>query len=392
MKNNQFRILGAVILCSSLLSCKSIEAKQSTQLQTPTAESATAQSSEDTAESVALTLPSGQPATRLVDDLQKSVIFNQILQQKQKLGLCQDSIDHTEPRATEVFSNGQGQYLVNVLCFTAAYQGAYEFILVEGVNNQFEIKHSGLSLAGYPTLDKKTNVLYNDYKLNGAGSCIQSSQHHWDGYQLKLVSSVFEDGVENGCKDLGVRSPSADKLITATSVGPAKLGMTLAELRQVLPSNAKLEPTQLGVDLPSGARVSFGGEVQYDLAFDSENAKTSPIFDQSRIKWIIARNPLYQTAEGVGPGTLLKEAVSHYGAATLAYNYESESRESIDFAKGPFSTTSGTRVWIRSNQWTLTDFAGLYPEDEQRASYQQTQNYRDHAAIGSIAIYQSPAH
>ncbi|MEO0376462.1 MAG: hypothetical protein AAF329_17930, partial [Cyanobacteria bacterium P01_A01_bin.17] len=365
--------------------------KPTPQTPPPTIAPEKTQSTEYKVTTAAGTPPSGQSMTQQVDDQQKSVIFDQILQQQQKLGLCQDSIDHTEPTATEIFTNGQGQYLATVLCFTAAYQGAYELILVEGVDNQLEIKHSGISLTGYPTLDQKTNVLHNDYKLNGAGSCIQSSQYHWNGYHLALISSVFEDGVENGCTDLGVTLPSSDQLITATSVGSAKLGMTLGELRQLLPLEAKIEATQLGVDMPPGMRVSFGSEIQYDIAFDSEDVERQPITDQSKIEWIIARNPLYRTAEGVGPGTPLKEAVAQYSTATLGYNYESESRESIQFAKGPFSKAAGTRVWIRSNQWTLTDFAGLYPDKEQRTSYQQTQNYRDHAAIGSIAIYKSPS-
>ncbi len=386
MKTNPFAALIAALLCSSLIACKSA-AKPST-----TASTQPVSTPSHSAESKRNTPPppkSSQPTTQVVNDAEKSRIFNQVLQQED-LGLCKDSVDHTAPKASEIYSNGQGQYLVNVLCFMAAYQGAYEFVLVGNANNQQEVKHSGLTLAGYPKLDTKTNILYNDYKLNGAGSCIQSTQYHWDGYYLRLVSSVLEDGVKNGCQELGVRSPSSDQLITATSVGSAKLGMTLGELRQLLPSNAKIEPTQLGVDLPPGMRVIFGQDVQYDLAFDSEEAKS--ISDQSRIEWIVARNPWYRTAEGVGPGTPLKEAVSEYGNATLAYNHEDESRESINFAKGLVPKITGKRVWIRSNQWTLTDFAGLYTEQEQWRSYQQTQNYRDHAAIGSIAIYQSPEH
>ena len=387
MKKNQLRILGALILCTSLLSCKSIGAKPASQTQSLTTASETAPPLEDNAE-VSPVPSSGEPITRRVEDSQASEIMNQVLKQKLKLGLCQDSVETSEPEVSEVYTNGQGQYLVNVLCFMAAYQGAHEFVLVESLDNQFEMEHSGLSLAGYPTLDAKTNILYNDYKLNGAGSCIQSSQYHWSGPHLRLVSSMYEDGVANGCEDLGVRSPSSDQLITSTRIGSAKLGMTLGDLKQLLPPEAELQATQLGVDLPPGMRVSFGPEVQYDLAFDSVNLETQPISDQSKIAWIIARNPNYRTAEGVGPGTPLKEAVSQYSTATLGYSHENESRESIQFAKGPFSNTPGTQVWIRSNQWTLTDFAGLYPKPERRTNYQQTQNYRDHAAIGSIAIYQ----
>lgn len=400
MKQHQLGALIAAMLCSSLISCKSI-ANQVTEPSVsggdatrlpkvgrrpsqPTISPAPSKATSSTQqETKTESRESASSQSRRVSDSEKKRIFAQVLAQD-GLGLC----DQDQPEASEIYTNGQGQYLVKVMCFMAAYQGSYEFVLAErDAKDQLEIKHAGVALAGYPTLDPKTNILSNDYKLNGAGTCIESSQYHWDGYELRLVSSVLQDGVENGCQDLGVRSPSSKHLITATRVGDAQLGMTLGELRQRLPAEAQIEPVQLGVDMPPGMRVSFGPAVQYDLAFDRDQEQS--ITDQSQIEWIIARHPQYQTAEGVGPGTLVKDAATEYGPATLGYSHENESREFIKFDQEPFSTGPETRVWIRSNQWTVTDFAGLYP-NQQSQSYFETQRYRDHAAIASIAIYKSP--
>ncbi|MFM1842948.1 MAG: hypothetical protein RLZZ490_1686 [Cyanobacteriota bacterium] len=103
---------------------------------------------------------------------------------------------------------------------------------------------------------------------------------------------------------------------------------------------------------------------------------------------IMVTNPHYRTAAGVAPGTPLKAAIAQYGPATLSYNPEAESREFITFANTPFANTSASRVWFRSNQWTVTDFAGIYPESSD--SYRQTQQYHDHGAIGAIWLLESP--
>ncbi|NJN72589.1 MAG: hypothetical protein HC799_07120 [Limnothrix sp. RL_2_0] len=240
-------------------------------------------------------------------------------------------------------------------------------------------------MAGYPTFDPVTSTISNSYKFIGAGTCFESTQHYWDGYFLQLVSSSLEDGIEGGCAELGVRSPAEDQLITATGVGMAKLGMTLGELKQLLPEDSSLSPTELGVDMPAAIEVSFYGAAQFDVAFSYED---EPITDQSKIEMIVVSNPMYRTAEGVGPGTLVKEAIAQYGAATLSYNMENESRESITFAKSLFPETTGSSVWLRSNQWTVTDFAGIYPNSID--SYQETQKYHDHAAIASIWIMGNP--
>ena len=247
--------------------------------------------------------------------------------------------------------------------------------------NELTFENTDTHLVGYPTFDPNSSIIHNTYKFNGAGVCLEETQHYWDGYSVRLLSAELVDGIENGCEEMGMRSPSEDFLITADGVGRAKFGMTLREYRQQMQEGMTLEPTILGVDIPDGLQLSWYGEVQYDLGFDTET-----ITEDSKIELIAVRSTSYKTATGIGAGTPLDAAIAIYGRATLAFNAENEMRESITFEQGLFEG-SNTGLWIRSNQWTVTDFAGIYPDSD--SSYQTTQSYHDHAAIGSIWLMNS---
>ncbi|NJN76149.1 MAG: hypothetical protein HC796_08060 [Synechococcaceae cyanobacterium RL_1_2] len=146
------------------------------------------------------------------------------------------------------------------------------------------------------------------------------------------------------------------------------------------------------MDLPSGLMVSFYDEEQYALIFDNLDPGTweeLPLTDTSIIRGIVVKNPQYRTAEGFGPGTLLSKGTQYYGEATLSYNWEIEGREYISFAKGLLGNedeVSGIGISMRSNQGTLTQFSGIYPEEVNGASFQETNLYHDHGAINSIEI------
>ncbi|ANV87334.1 DUF1176 domain-containing protein [Picosynechococcus sp. PCC 7117] len=329
-----------------------------------------------------ITPPIPVAIARTVTGSEKASIFQRVVDQQASLGLCLDN-DNLAANLDDaaVYQQGEDQYLVSVLCFMAAYQGAYEFVYVDGET----ITHSRLALAGFPTFDPETSVLSNGYKFNGAGTCLEDSEYYWDGYSLRLISASLIDGVPNGCADLGVRSPSADYLITAEGVGPARLGMTFREFKAQLPEAATLEAVPLGVDLPTGWQVNLYGAAQFVVAFDGDSGDNLPS-DQDKIIRIMVDNPSYRTAAGVGPGTPLSEAIAAYGPATLSYSTENESRELIQFADSPFSTDQTSWLFFRSNQWTLSDYAGIYPDRQD--SYQTTTQYEDHAAIGSIWLTQ----
>lgn len=346
------------ILACSLISCASVtESKSSQSLQKP------------------------QPNLKADNSPDPAIILKEVINRQKSLQVCKFEFD---PKAAQewskVYTGDQGKHLVQLLCFMAAYQGAFTFLQVDSNQPELKIEPLGLELAGFPDFDPKTKILSNAYKLTGAGSCVQETQYYWNNDQLTLISSEVKDQVPNGCQELGARSPSDDQLITTENVGVAKLGMTLGELQQILGDNATFEPAPLGVDAGTGIKVNQDGNVQYFLGFAEGDQLPST---NSQITMITVVNPNYRTKEGIGPGTPLKAAVAAYGKATIAYNLNNEAREYIKFAQG-LSTNPG--VLIRSNQGTLTDFAGIYPDPQ--SEFNQTQNYHNHAAIGSITINQ----
>lgn len=364
------------IIASSLMSCASItESKLSQSLQTPNSSNTETQQPQPvlTPDSASTVSDKSSPTSEM--------ILNEVISRQKSLQVCNFEFDSEAARkSSQVYTNDRGQHLVQLLCFMAAYQGAFTFLEVDTTQPELKITPLELELAGFPQFDPKTKILSNAYKLTGAGTCIQETQHYWNGDGFRLISSQLIDQVPNGCQEAGVRSPSAEQLITTKNVGSAKLGMSLGELKQVLGEGATFAATPLGVDAGEGIQVTQDGNVQYLLGFAEGQ---QPITDNSQITMITVANPNYRTTTGVGPGTPLKEAVTAYGQATLSYNLNNEAREYIKFVGG-LGADAG--VLIRSNQWTITDFAGIYSDP--KSEFNETQKYQDHAAIGSITIRQ----
>lgn len=303
-----------------------------------------------------------------------SAILNQVLAKQAELGVCQDTFNLEQSKnGSKIYQTGPDQYLVQLLCFQAAYQGNYAFLTIDSSVEENRITPIRLVLAGYPSFDSETRILSNDYKFRGIGDCIERTEHRWTGSDFALLTSALVEALPNSCE---IFQGGESYQISSTQVGMAKLGMTLGELKVAMGEEASFKPIALGVDQGDGIEVSNYGEVQFLVGSDGE----SPINDSSIITLIRVSNPVYKTPEGVGPGTVLKTAIAHYGSATLSLNQENESREYITFEKG-FAKSA---VWIRSNQWALDGQAGLYADSQD--SYQTTQSFKDKAAIGSFTL------
>ncbi|MDB9324750.1 DUF1176 domain-containing protein [Nodularia spumigena] len=366
-------------MSSSLMSCTAVTESQSSQ----SLQNNDTINSETSAQTSQPKLTPDKPS--LVSDKsnpKSQTILNEVISRQKSLQVCDFQFDSEAAReSSQVYIGNNGQHLVQLLCFMAAYQGAFTFLRVDTTQPELKIEPLELEIAGFPEYDPKTKILSNASKFTGAGTCIQETQHYWNGNELKLISSELISQVPNGCEELGALTPSDNQLITTQSVGVAKLGMTLGKLKKVLGEGATFEPALLGVDAGEGMKVSQDGNVQYLLGFADQ---TTPITNNSQITMIRVENPNYRTTAGVGVGTPLKQAVAAYGQATLSYNLNNEAREYIKFARG-LGADAG--VLVRSNQWTLTDFAGIYPDNQ--SEFNQTQKYHDHAAIASITIRES---
>ena len=163
--------------------------------------------------------------------------------------------------------------------------------------------------------------------------------------------------------------------ITNDSMGPARLRMTLGELKQALGDRAEFEQQEsFMVDFEAIA-VRQDGDVQFYIVYGSWETMT----DADPITMLFTDNPNFRTSEGVGPDTPLSQAEAAYGTATLNYNSDNEFREYVQFANPPFANIS---FRSKSNDG---QFAGIYGE-AQDGSYYETTEYKDDATIGMVML------
>ena len=167
--------------------------------------------------------------------------------------------------------------------------------------------------------------------------------------------------------------------ISANGIGDAKLSMTLGDLKNKLESKAEFTvESSFMVDIQAIA-VSRENEVQYYILYP---AGTTPT-DKDPIDLVMTDNPKYRTAEGVGPGMLLKRAEALYGEATLFFSYASEAREYAKFASQP-----ARGLFFRTKTVDDSLFAGIYPQP--KGEYNETADFEENAAIGSVMVRRLP--
>ncbi len=163
-------------------------------------------------------------------------------------------------------------------------------------------------------------------------------------------------------------------LISAQGIGNAQLGMTLGELKQKVEAGTEFTvKSPFIVDFDAIA-VSRAGKVDYYILY----LAGTTFNDTDVIQGLYTENPDFQTAEGVGPGTLIREAVSVYGKATLSYNLQNEGREYVRFQRQPEPNISFATGNGNSNP------AGIYASPTQE--FNETQQFREDAKIQSVLV------
>ncbi len=170
--------------------------------------------------------------------------------------------------------------------------------------------------------------------------------------------------------------PGKNQLISAEGIGSAKVGMTLGELKKALAGKAEFKvKSPFIVDFDAIA-VSQAGKEQYYILYPAG----SPLADSDVIEALVTDNPDYRTAEGVGPGTPIKQAEAVYGEATLSYNTLNESREYVKFAKLPSKA-----IAFRTEATQGQQLGGIYPSS--KTEFKQTKEFQKTASIGLVEVY-----
>lgn len=199
----------------------------------------------------------------------------------------------------------------------------------------------------------------------------QKAAEHADVNMQKSIKKAIEETYAQGevGSDQNATSRDSDiRLITATRIGPVKLGMRLGDAKKALPAEAKFERTENAEGLALIA-VRLGDEVLM-VMYAGEEQFDSPIDWYRRIERMETFDPECHTAEGVHPYSLVQDVEKVYGKTTQIMVSEIESREYIDFENQP------KHFLIRS------DYIGIFPTDNSR----RTTKYESGGKILSIAI------
>lgn len=157
--------------------------------------------------------------------------------------------------------------------------------------------------------------------------------------------------------------PGPDHVITKDGIGKARVGSTAAQLRMQLGTGWTVtEADPILVDL-FGYEVKKNGERQFWALGDELS---------DRLHVFVTDNEAKQTAEGVGPGTSIDDAVDIYGAATISTS-ENESREFVRFANQPEG-----RLFFRTGS---QGDAGIYADGAT-----ETTTWKDGASITAVWV------
>ncbi|HEY9610868.1 hypothetical protein [Allocoleopsis sp.] len=173
-------------------------------------------------------------------------------------------------------------------------------------------------------------------------------------------------------------SPPASTAFTISpqGIGPAKVGMTYAQLKKQLAGKAEFKvKSPFIVDFDAIA-VSQGGKEQFYILYPTG----VPLAESDVIEALVTDNPNYRTAQGVGPGTAIEQAEAVYGKASLSYNSLNESREYVQFTNQPSKD-----IAFRTKAPASQPFAGIYPAS--KAELKKTSKFQKAASIGLVEVY-----
>ena len=159
-------------------------------------------------------------------------------------------------------------------------------------------------------------------------------------------------------------------LITKNSIGPIRLGMTVARIRKVFPG-VTLSRTSDGEGVALIA-VERRGKTLMTL-FAGETDSNSPVNQRAVVEHVSAIDAGYRTSARVHPGMSLRKVEKRYGKLKEIMLSEIESRE--------YATFAGQPGWIQLRVMNDGGMAGIYAEGQTR-----TKLYSPAAYVLSISI------
>ncbi|HBB32593.1 MAG TPA: hypothetical protein DDZ80_30515 [Cyanobacteria bacterium UBA8803] len=152
--------------------------------------------------------------------------------------------------------------------------------------------------------------------------------------------------------------------------------MTLGQLKQLLKGKAEFKMKSPFMANYDAIAIVQGGKEQYYILYPTG----APMRDVDIIEALVTDNPNYQTPEGIGPGTPLKQAQAAYGEPNLSYHQANESREYVKFTKQPSKD-----IAFRLGAANDGSLAGIYPATQKE--FNQTKEFKKTATIRFVEVY-----
>lgn len=169
------------------------------------------------------------------------------------------------------------------------------------------------------------------------------------------------------------RDYSGDIVIHDRAVHPAKLGRTVAEVRDALGPDYTVRMDEAATDGTFVVSTREGVEL-YSLRTADPGGDGAPIVE------IRVTNPIYRTKDGIGPGSTVADVVAVYGRATFAKREGSEI-EKVSFAHG------GSRHHLLAISGpggaTIGDYSVAVASAD---GWQRTTTWRDDARVRAVIL------
>jgi len=184
-------------------------------------------------------------------------------------------------------------------------------------------------------------------------------------------TNVEDPHGENSVREPYSQGALNPQQIIQGSVGPVRIGMTVAQVRQALPE-LQLGRTEDGDGL---ALIEVKNKETLEMTlYAGETKANGPIDEQARVQLISVFGETYKTPEGVHVGMPLSEAEKRYGKITGIDMSEMESREYAHFSNPP------ARLSFRVGLPEI-GIAGIYPKGKR-----ETKDYAPSAIVNIIGI------
>ena len=210
--------------------------------------------------------------------------------------------------------------------------------------------------------------------LAALGACTDATPDDGTAQDSAVTPAAAAPGDTSPTDEVTASDPASELVITSDGIGRARRGMSLGELRSVLPtSHAVGAPDDAFMVDIVAIPVTTANDTLYRLVFPAGEA----IGDDALPHLVMTMHLRARTEDGVGPGTTLADAAQIYGEPTLSYSIYDESREYAEFPGQP------DHVRFRVRPAVDAMFAGSYTTSDE---YNTTDDYDGDAQIWMVFV------